>query len=151
MFVQVWGFEPGQEPEAIDWLGQRAQVDLALKHGLQQVVLVSSMGVTQADHPLNRMGKILVRMRWGTEDAQCGSVVLQRAPKRSVPALRPPRAVQLWKRFAEMYLIAHSTSATAYTIVHPGGLIDQPGGQRQVGGRAHVRGQLAGSTLSGTA
>ena len=59
---QVWGFEPGQEPEAIDWLGQRAQIDLALKHGLRQVVLVSSMGVTQADHPLNRMGKILVSL-----------------------------------------------------------------------------------------
>lgn len=63
-WLQVWGFEPGQEPERIDWVGQRAQVDLALKHGLQQVVLVSSMGVTQADHPLNRMGKILVGAGW---------------------------------------------------------------------------------------
>ena len=32
-----WYFEPGQMPEQVDWLGQRTQIDLAKKHGLQQV------------------------------------------------------------------------------------------------------------------
>ena len=86
-------------PEAVDWLGQRTQIDLAKKHGLQQVralcwtvhllianlpplthpptqthrppqvVLVSSMGVTKPEHPLNCIGggKILMWKRMAEE------------------------------------------------------------------------------------
>ena len=43
-----------QEPEQVDWFGQRTFIDLAKTHGFDQVVLVSSMGVTKPDHPLNR-------------------------------------------------------------------------------------------------
>lgn len=36
--------------------------------------------------------------------------------------------ILLWKRKAEMYLI---WSGLEYTIVHPGGLLDKPGGKRE--------------------
>ena len=32
-----WYFEPGEMPEQVDWEGQRVQIDLAKKYGLQQV------------------------------------------------------------------------------------------------------------------
>lgn len=39
----------------------------------------------------------------------------------------------LWKRKAEKYLIAEAAKkGMAYTIVHPGGLLDKPGGQQQL-------------------
>ncbi|KAL4425711.1 hypothetical protein ABPG75_009727 [Micractinium tetrahymenae] len=91
-----WYFEEGGMPEQVDWQGQRAQIDLAAKYDLRQVVLVSSMGVTKADHPLNRIG---------------GGKIL------------------FWKRMASEYLV---NSGVPYTIIHPGGLIDQPGGKRQL-------------------
>ncbi|GAB4821230.1 hypothetical protein N2152v2_008276 [Parachlorella kessleri] len=54
------------------------------------------MGVTKADHPLNRIGN--------------GKILF-------------------WKRMAEEYL---ANSGVPYTIIHPGGLQDKPGGQRQL-------------------
>lgn len=47
---------PLLQPEQVDWVGQRSQIDLAVQHGVKQVVLISSMGVTQPNHPLNRIG-----------------------------------------------------------------------------------------------
>ncbi|PSC75336.1 Nucleoside-diphosphate-sugar epimerase [Micractinium conductrix] len=91
-----WYFEPGQMPEQVDWEGQRTQIDLAKKHGVKQVVLISSMGTTKPAHPLNRIG---------------GGNIL------------------FWKNMAAEYLV---NSGVAYTIIHPGGLIDQPGGRRQL-------------------
>lgn len=55
-----WYYEPGEEPEQIDWEGQRSQIDAAVKLGYKHIVLVSSMGVTRPEHPLNQMGKILM-------------------------------------------------------------------------------------------
>ena len=89
-----WYYEPGEDPEQIDWLGQRSQIDAAAKYGYKQIILVSSMGVTQPDHPLNQMGKIL-----------------------------------MWKYFAEQYL---KNSGVPYTIIHAGGLLDQPGNEREL-------------------
>ena len=40
----------------VDWLGQKAQIDAAKEAGLQQVVLVSSMGGTDPNHRLNSIG-----------------------------------------------------------------------------------------------
>ena len=37
--------------------------------------------------------------------------------------------ILLWKRKAEMYLIE---SGLPYTIVHPGGLLNEPGGKREI-------------------
>lgn len=44
----------------IDWIGQKKQIDIAKESGVDHIVLISSMGVTQKDHPLNRLGNILV-------------------------------------------------------------------------------------------
>jgi hypothetical protein len=40
----------------IDWLGQKVQIDAAKAAGVKQVVLVSSMGGTDPNHFLNKMG-----------------------------------------------------------------------------------------------
>ncbi len=40
----------------VDWLGQKAQIDAAKATGVRQVVLIGSMGGTDAGHFLNTMG-----------------------------------------------------------------------------------------------
>lgn len=44
--------------------------------------------------------------------------------------------VLLWKRKAEQYLIA---SGLDYTIIHPGGLTDEPGGRRELVSHNHAK------------
>jgi uncharacterized protein YbjT (DUF2867 family) len=41
----------------IDWQGQKAQIDAAKAAGVEQVVLVSSMGGTDPNHMLNKIGE----------------------------------------------------------------------------------------------
>lgn len=89
-------FEPGGMPEAIDYEGQRNQIDAAIAAGVEQIVLVGSMGGTQLNHPLNQLGQ--------------GNILV-------------------WKRRAEEYLI---NSGVDYTIIRAGGLLDQPGGMREL-------------------
>jgi uncharacterized protein YbjT (DUF2867 family) len=59
-------------------------------------VLVGSMGGTNKQHPLNRLGN--------------GNILI-------------------WKREAEQYLI---DSGINYTIIRAGGLLDEPGGKREL-------------------
>lgn len=73
----------------VDWEGQKAQIDAAREAGVRKVVLISSMGGTDASNPLNKLGD--------------GNILV-------------------WKRKAEEYLI--SDGGCNYTIIHPGGLID---------------------------
>lgn len=89
-------FESGGMPEAIDYEGQRNQIDAAIAAGVEQIVLVGSMGGTQLNHPLNQLGQ--------------GNILV-------------------WKRRAEEYLI---DSGIDYTIIRAGGLLDQPGGMREL-------------------
>lgn len=96
------GFPDGQ-PYTVDWLGQRAQIEAARAAGIRHVVICSSMGGTDPNHMLNNFGR--------TGDGQAGGGIL------------------LWKRKAEKYLIE---SGLTYTIVHPGGLLNEPGGQRSL-------------------
>jgi len=96
------GFPDGQ-PHAVDWLGQRCQIDAARAAGVGHVVICSSMGGTDPNHMLNRFGRF--------PDGKHGGGIL------------------LWKRKAEKYLI---DSGLTYTIVHPGGLLNEPGGQREL-------------------
>ncbi|WP_036484465.1 SDR family oxidoreductase [Myxosarcina sp. GI1] len=49
-------FASGETPEEIDWIGQKNQIDAAKKAGVEHIVLVGSMGGTNPDHPLNRLG-----------------------------------------------------------------------------------------------
>ena len=85
------GRDGPDRPEMIDYQGVRNLVDAARAAGARQFVLISSRGVTQADHPLNRMfGNVLA-----------------------------------WKLKGEEYLRA---SGIPYTVVRPGGLLNEPGG-----------------------
>eukprot|EP00968_Pinguiococcus_pyrenoidosus_P000845 scaffold48_cov311-Pinguiococcus_pyrenoidosus.AAC.40 len=94
-------------PEDVDWcgspgIGQKKQFDAAKKAGIKHIVLVSSMGGTQEDNMLNNIG-----------EGKSGG----------------PGNILAWKRKAEMYLMA---SGLTYTIVHPGGLKDEPGFKRRL-------------------
>ena len=84
--------DPSNGPEFVDYGGVRNLVDAAVDAGTTHFVLVSSRGVTQINHPLNKMfGNILI-----------------------------------WKYLGEE---AVRNSGIAYTVVRPGGLTDEPGGE----------------------
>lgn len=55
--------------EQVDWEGQKVQIDAAKAVGVRKVILVSSMGITNADHFLNKIGdgKILLWKRKAEE------------------------------------------------------------------------------------
>lgn len=98
----IFGFPNGQ-PEQVDWEGQKNQIDAAVQtRGLDHVVICSSMGGTNPENPLNNLGR--------DDTGQGGNILL-------------------WKRKAEKYLM---DSGITYTIVHPGGLVDEEGGQREI-------------------
>jgi nucleoside-diphosphate-sugar epimerase len=53
----VFGFPNGQ-PEAVDWLGQKSQIDAAIAQGPgTHVAICSSMGGTDPNHMLNSLGR----------------------------------------------------------------------------------------------
>jgi len=83
-------------PEIIDYQGQVNQIDLAQEAGVEHIILMVSMGGTNENHPLNKLGN--------------GKILI-------------------WKRMAEEYLI---DSGIDYTIIRAGGLINEPGGQREL-------------------
>jgi uncharacterized protein YbjT (DUF2867 family) len=89
-------------PEKVDYQGQVAQIDLARKLKMDQVIVVSSMGGTDPSNFLNSVGK--------RPDGTGNGDIL------------------LWKRKAEKYLVE---SGLDYTIIHPGGLVDTPAGQQE--------------------
>jgi len=98
-------FRKGGTPQEVDWIGQKNQIDAAVQAGcVRHIVLCSSMGGTQPDNFLNTIGQ--------RSDGSGGQILL-------------------WKRKAEQYLI---NSGLKYTIIHPGGLTDKPGGRRLVFG-----------------
>lgn len=49
-------FAPQGLPEEVDWQGQKNQIDAAKQAGVEHIVLVGSMGGTNPNHPLNRIG-----------------------------------------------------------------------------------------------
>jgi uncharacterized protein YbjT (DUF2867 family) len=98
-----FGWKHGQYPELVDYEGQLAQIEMAKKLGIQQIVLVSSMGTTDPNNFLNSVGK-------KPDGTGHGDILL-------------------WKKKAEDYLIQ---SGLDYTIIHPGGLLDTPGGQERI-------------------
>lgn len=92
----------GGYPEVVDYHGQVAQIELAKRLGMRKVVIVSSMGGTNPNNFLNNVGK--------NKDGSGNGDIL------------------LWKRKAEMHLVE---SGLNYAIIHPGGLVDTPGGQEE--------------------
>uniref|UniRef100_A0A7S2GI21 NAD(P)-binding domain-containing protein n=1 Tax=Octactis speculum TaxID=3111310 RepID=A0A7S2GI21_9STRA len=98
---------PNGQPEAVDWVGQKNQIDAALASGtVSHVVICSSMGGTDPNNMLNSIG----RSGGDGTPVEGGNILL-------------------WKRKAEKYLI---DSGLTYTIVHPGGLVNEPGGEREL-------------------
>ena len=61
--------DPSNGPEFVDYGGVRNLADAATAAGLRQVVLVSSMGVTQEDHILNKMFNNVLSWKFKGEDA----------------------------------------------------------------------------------
>ena len=98
---------PDGEPEVVDWLGQKSQIDAAISCGPEtHVVICSSMGGTDPSNMLNALGRKTL-----ADGSTSGGNIL------------------LWKRKAEKYLI---DSGLPYTIVHPGGLLNEPGAKREI-------------------
>lgn len=95
-------FPPQGTPEEVDYLGVQNIIQAAKKAGVQRVVVVGSMGGAQKENFLNTIGE--------GKDGSQGNILV-------------------WKRKAEMELI---NSGLEYTIIHPGGLLDKPGGQREL-------------------
>lgn len=62
------GKEGPDRPEMVDYQGVRNLVDAAQAAGVRQFVLVSSRGVTQEDHPLNRMFGDVLKWKLKGED-----------------------------------------------------------------------------------
>lgn len=87
--------DPTNTPEAVDYEGVKALAGAAAAAQLEHFVLVSSMGATVEDHPLNQMFDDVLRWKFRGEEA-----------------LRE--------------------SGVPYTIVRPGGLTEEPGGQSPV-------------------
>ncbi len=103
----IFGFPNGQ-PELVDWIGQKNLIDAAKKANKEvHVVLCSSMGGTNPHNSLNNLGKITK-----PDGSVSGGDILK------------------WKRKAEVYLMKES--GLPYTIVHPGGLLNEPGNQREL-------------------
>jgi len=101
-----FAWKHGGYPEKVDYQGQKAQIDLAKRLGIPHVVLVTSMGGTDPSNFLNSVGKS-TKMNSGQEGH--GDILL-------------------WKRRAEKYLVE---SGLDYTILHPGALVDTPGGREE--------------------
>jgi uncharacterized protein YbjT (DUF2867 family) len=59
--------DPGNTPEAVDYMGVRNLVDGAAAAGVGRFVLVSSMGVTVAGHPLNQMFDDILQWKYKGE------------------------------------------------------------------------------------
>ncbi|KAL3900173.1 MAG: hypothetical protein SGPRY_012511, partial [Prymnesium sp.] len=100
----LFNFAPEGTPEEVDWIGAKMQseVDAAVAAGVKHFVFVSSMGGTQPENFLNTIGR--------RADGSGGDILL-------------------WKRKAERYLME---SGLDYTIVHPGGLVDEPDSKREL-------------------
>lgn len=52
-------FEGDNSPEFVDYEGVRNVVDAALRADVEQMVLISASGVTNPDHPLNKLGNVM--------------------------------------------------------------------------------------------
>jgi len=111
----VFGYPAGGDPEIVDWAGQKAQIDAVSEttsSSVRQIVVCSSMGGTDPENMLNTIGR--------KKDPETGE--------------ETGGNILMWKRKSEKYLIEKSEndSNLKYTIVHPGGLINEPGSQREL-------------------
>jgi len=111
----VFGYPEGGDPEIVDWIGQKSQIDAfsqATSSAMRHIVVCSSMGGTDPKNMLNTLGR---KTDPETGEETGGNILM-------------------WKRKSEKYLIEKSGSDShlKYTIVHPGGLINEQGNQREL-------------------
>lgn len=67
--------DPANGPEFVDYQGVRNLADAAAAAKLDQLVVVSSAGVTQTDHPINRMfGNVLIWKGKGEDAVRASGV-----------------------------------------------------------------------------
>ena len=85
----------GNGPEEVDYGGVKNLAEASAEAGIEHMVLVSSKGVTDPEHFLNKMFDNLLTWKLKGEDA-----------------LRD--------------------SGVPYTVVRPGGLVDTPGGEKEI-------------------
>jgi len=100
----VFGF-PNGDPEIVDYMGQKNQIDACPKG--THVVICSTMGGTDPDQMLNSLGRVV-----NEDGTTSGGNIVK------------------WKRTAEVYLMDQKD--LSYTIVHPGGLVNEPGSEREI-------------------
>ena len=142
----VFGFPNGQ-PQEVDWLGQKNQIDAAKAAGLKHVVICGSMGGTNPDNMCVWLRDLFIhrtRAHWratrgartiirsgGASHCARGRVGsgLCRLNGIGKAADGTGGNILLWKRKAEDYLIK---SGLTYTVVHPGGLVNEAGGAREL-------------------
>ena len=79
--------DPANAPEFVDFQGVRNLADAAAAAKLEQLVIVSSAGVTQKDHPLNRMFDNVLHL----EGQGRGGRARERGALHHRPAGRPHR------------------------------------------------------------
>jgi uncharacterized protein YbjT (DUF2867 family) len=72
-------------PSAIDRDGVKRVATLAKEHGIKQFILISSLGVTKPDHPLNKYGQVLTMKLEGEDEVRR----LYSEPGYSYTILRP--------------------------------------------------------------
>ena len=106
----VFGYPKNGDPEIVDWIGQKSQIDAMSQAGGGHIVVCSSMGGTDPNNMLNSIGK--------TTDSETGE--------------EKGGNILMWKRKSEKYLIEQASKHLQYTIVHPGGLINEPGNEREL-------------------
>ena len=87
--------DPANTPEAVDYGGSKNLAEAAAAAGAKQFVMVSSAGVTQEDHFLNKMFLNVLNWKFKGEEA-----------------LR--------------------NSGVPYTIIRPGGLLNEPPGTKEL-------------------
>jgi uncharacterized protein YbjT (DUF2867 family) len=61
--------DPSNSPEAVDFGGVKTIADEAAAAGVEHMVLVSSMGASVEDHPLNQMFDNVLRWKFKGEEA----------------------------------------------------------------------------------
>lgn len=125
-------------PEKVDYHGQVAQIKLAKKLGMKQVVMVSSMGGTDPTNFLNNVGKD--KNGNGNGDIllwkRKAEIFLVEVRTLECEIRRPPvPAFSFLYHLLSLLIIIFVTSIRFvqsdldFFIIHPGGLVDTPGGK----------------------
>lgn len=124
-------FKRNQYPEKVDFEGQVRQIDIAKQLGVEHVVVVSSMGGTDPDNFLNKVGK-------RPDGSGNGDILLwKRKAERYLTEVGVHRHTNVFMplcnlSFEHLFVACLFQSGLRYTIIHPGGLIDTPAGEEEL-------------------